>query len=174
MAKGIQYADFVTLDDIRALDIRQVLNVLGIEVDARTNKCICPIHDDTDPSMQVNEDYVYCHACGTGWDSIGLVQAYLRQRQNSHATLGQVKRWFIQQWDRFTAQPTPAHYKKHEYKGPVPREWVEYWHSMMSTERRQQLYKERLLTDDTIDLFRIGWRPDWQAWAIPFWLTCYE
>ena len=55
------------------------------------------------------------------------------------------------------------------YKGPIPREWVDYWHSQLTPDRREWLYKERLLSDLTIDSKLIGWRPDYKAYVVPFW-----
>ena len=40
--------------------------------------CKCPFHDDTNPSMSVNDDksFYYCFPCQTGGDAIKFVEQY--------------------------------------------------------------------------------------------------
>lgn len=41
-------------------------------------KCICPFHNDSHPSMQINpeKNYYHCFSCGAGGDSIKFVEEY--------------------------------------------------------------------------------------------------
>lgn len=55
------------------LSCRELLEMNGYEV-SRKNKCRCPYHDDTKPSMQVYSDCVHCFACGAHDDVIGLAE----------------------------------------------------------------------------------------------------
>jgi DNA primase len=59
------------------LTLSQVLQIYLIKVD-KNNMAICPFHDDTKPSLQVNlsRNYYKCHACGKKGDQIQFVQDY--------------------------------------------------------------------------------------------------
>jgi DNA primase len=59
------------------LSLSQVLQIYLIKVD-KNNMAICPFHDDTKPSLQVNlaKNYYKCHACGKKGDQIQFVQDY--------------------------------------------------------------------------------------------------
>jgi DNA primase len=59
------------------LTLSQVLQIYLIKVD-KNNMAICPFHDDTKPSLQVNllKNYYKCHACGKKGDQIQFVQDY--------------------------------------------------------------------------------------------------
>ncbi len=39
---------------------------------------LCPFHDDTNPSMHVDEDkgLFHCFSCGAGWDIFGFYMRY--------------------------------------------------------------------------------------------------
>lgn len=39
------------------------------------NMTLCPFHNDKNPSMYINSNYVHCFACNKGWDSIGFAMA---------------------------------------------------------------------------------------------------
>ncbi len=54
-----------------AYPIENVLAEAGIEVD-RHNKCLCPFHSDTRPSMSIKHNRVLCFACGARDNNIGL------------------------------------------------------------------------------------------------------
>lgn len=55
-----------------------------------------------------------------------------------------------------------------EYRGVVPRLWIDHWHSNLDEDRAQYLY-DRLITRDTIDLLKIGYSAEKNAYTIPFW-----
>ncbi|MCI8548113.1 MAG: DNA primase [Bacilli bacterium] len=57
-------------------DIQIVLEYYGLKV--IKNKCICPFHADTRPSMNINKNrgIAKCFACGTGGNSISFIQKY--------------------------------------------------------------------------------------------------
>ena len=56
--------------------IQTVLNYYGLNV--VKNKCICPFHADTHPSMSIhpNKGIVKCFACGAGGNAISFIQKY--------------------------------------------------------------------------------------------------
>lgn len=58
---------FVDLEDLA--DTVDLTEIYGDE------KVVCPWHNDSNPSLQVYPDHVYCYACGQWQDPIGFVQA---------------------------------------------------------------------------------------------------
>ena len=57
-------------------NILNVLNYYGLDVNK--NKCMCPFHNDTHPSMMVNTNkgIAKCFACGSGGNSISFIKKY--------------------------------------------------------------------------------------------------
>lgn len=138
----------------------QVLAYFGITIDD-DNKVICPFHADTQPSMLVNKDYVYCFGCKQGFDVWRLAEALLK---DSSINIGK--------WLQTTNFPSPSGrvYRTSKYKGVVNNSLVEYWHLQLvsNPDLMQVLQTERLFTPDTINKFQLGYRPDKNAWVIPF------
>ena len=62
------------VEEARDADIVQVAEYLGLDVDGRTNKCLCPFHDERTPSFVLNRDrgLYKCFGCGAGGDAIAL------------------------------------------------------------------------------------------------------
>ncbi len=50
---------------------REAAERCGLPID-RHDRCCCPFHGDTHPSMKLNADYFYCFACHASGDSIRL------------------------------------------------------------------------------------------------------
>lgn len=63
-------------DVLQQAKIKDVLGYYGIAIHG--NKCLCPFHDDTTPSMVINEkdNYVKCFACGEGGNPISFIYKY--------------------------------------------------------------------------------------------------
>lgn len=61
---------------IAKIPITSYLERMGMKVTTRGKHRFihCLLHDDRNPSMQVNENYLYCHSCKEQLDLIGLVQ----------------------------------------------------------------------------------------------------
>lgn len=58
-------------------DIAKILDYYGVRyVHKDTQKCRCPIHDDSAPSMSVDfrKQLWRCHGCQTGGDAITMVE----------------------------------------------------------------------------------------------------
>lgn len=67
-----------TKDDIRAVSIIKVAEKLGMELygmGKMNRRCMCPFHDDHQPSLHLNatKNIFKCFSCGKGGDVIGLV-----------------------------------------------------------------------------------------------------
>ncbi len=61
---------------LNSSNIQGILEYYGIKINK--NKCICPFHSDTHPSMSIhpNKGIVKCFACGTGGNAISFIQKY--------------------------------------------------------------------------------------------------
>ena len=64
-------------DDIHMLDIMEVLNFYNIPID-KTNKILCPFHNDLRPSMKIYDDHGYCFSCGKRADVADIIGAIKR------------------------------------------------------------------------------------------------
>lgn len=156
----------LTYEDIREKVVsEQVLSLFGIAVD-NYNKCCCPFHNDSDPSMIVHETWVYCFACAQSWDVFSLVRGLLSK--NKEAGIGQTFAWFQENWNCLP-EKTGRTYVKTNYEGPVDPTFIRYWHSLLSKEHTERLIAERLFTETTIQKYQIGYRPEWNAIVFPFW-----
>lgn len=145
----------------RDINIQQLFTYFGIEID-EYSKCLCPFHADKTPSMLVNSEFAYCFACGRGWDIFDFLVLYL-EIDFSAALV-----WLNTNKDSLP-EVTVKSRQRGEYRGPVSAELVAYWNSCLTADHRQILHDTRLLTDDFIDQWLIGWRPDWNAFTLPFW-----
>lgn len=155
MAKGIVQFSNTNL----AIRPEQVLAAFDIGVDPSNNKAFCPFHDDTNPSLQVNEDYVYCYGCGISYDVYGLAKALLPEETN-------VYRWF--ETTKFK-EPKLA-FKKSQYKGSVPSDLINYWHECLieRPDLQQELQEQRLFTNATIKIHKLGYRIEHDSFVIPY------
>lgn len=121
---------------------------------------LCLWHKEDGASLHVYEDHLYCYGCKKRKDIFDLVMA------KEKCSLEQAVRWIA---DKAKILPTQApKIVTSDYKGPVPREWIDYWHSQLEPAQRELLHK-RLLSDATIDRHKIGWRSDYQAFVFPYW-----
>lgn len=68
------YADTIK----RAISMRDVAEYYGFAVDRRTNKILCPFHDDHNKSMHIytGDRGYHCFSCGTGGDVIDFMERY--------------------------------------------------------------------------------------------------
>ena len=147
----------------RRIKPEQVLTWFGIDI-TETNKAVCPFHDETEPSLQVNKDYVYCYGCKTNLDTPALAKA-LFELQGKNKSYKEIFTWL----ENTDFPESNLKYKKSEYLGPVPVQLIDYWHNALySYDKVKQLKQERLLTEDTIKQFKLGYRPDHNAWVIPY------
>lgn len=147
------------LEDIKAKV--PMPNVVAYFAELQGGKTPCLWHPDgKNPNLQVYDDHVFCWSCRHYADIFEYVETAL------DISFAEAVEWIIEKEailpKGIPATPAP------EYKGPVPLNYIEYWHSQLTPDRREGLYK-RLLTDETIDLHMLGWRPDYAAYVIPFW-----
>lgn len=166
MPKGFGAKYLVPLEAIRPIHIDRILSVFGIQNDGVLTQC--PFHNDEQASLQINDTWVYCHSCNKSWDNFAFVRDMLIQ-QGKRATFDCVLDWFTEHINDLPHSKYTAK-EKAEYIGPVDPFLVNYWHDCIQANGHiEHLMQERLLTEETINRYRLGWRPDMYAWSIPFW-----
>lgn len=63
----------------QALTIRETMDLLGISHgDCDKITCLNENHTDSNPSMHVYDDHLYCFGCGTSLDAIDIVKQHLK------------------------------------------------------------------------------------------------
>lgn len=139
----------------------QVLAALGSTTNGAS--WVCPIHNDTDPSLHVFDDGVYCFGCETIAKTPFQLAAKALKKP-----VWDVINWFktttfdstIEQVVRVTSP----------YLGPVDPALVKTWADTLQHEQElmKRLSEDRLITFDTIRNYQLGWRAGWQAYSIPF------
>lgn len=148
----------LTFEDIREqYNYDQVIQYFNIPI-SFDNKICCPFHEDDTPSHLINEKSGYCFGCGWSGSTFDFVQQFLKLS---------VKNTFY--WFESHQLPTARKqsYSPTSYEGPVNPELVSYWHSLFDA---YALFKEqRLFEPETTAWYQIGFRPDWNAYVIPFW-----
>lgn len=76
-------------DIIKHADIVKVVeSYIPLIKQGKNYKCVCPFHDDTNPSLTVSPEkqFFKCFVCGTGGNAIGFVQKY------EHISFGEAMR----------------------------------------------------------------------------------
>jgi len=70
-------------------NIRTIVEYYGLRINK--NKCICPFHNDKNPSMSINENrgIAKCFACGTGGNAISFIQKYESEINHNEITIKQ-------------------------------------------------------------------------------------
>lgn len=147
----------------RKVSPEQVLTYFGYEI-SPYNTCMCPNHKETKASLYVNEDFVFCFGCKWHANTVKLAQALKQKHENVMLNYPEIVRWLNE-------TPFTENTLKHEkvnYRGAVPQNLIEYWRSQLRAEHYVRLETERLLTKETVDYFNLGWRPDYEAFVLPY------
>lgn len=127
------------------------------------SKTLCLWHNDHNPSMHIYTNGGYCFSCKQRADIFDYVMVQLK------CSFIEAAQWLTDNVGILPSQAVAEKYTTTEYKGPVPVEWVEYWHKQLTDERRDWLLEHRLINSHTIDEMWLGWRPDYAAYVVPFW-----
>lgn len=110
--------------------------------------------------MQIFNDHGFCYACRKYADIFAFTCKLGKK------PFDQAVEWLLER--KGIIPDTIIRKAPVEYLGPLPIEIARYYHSQLDADRRQYLY-DRLLTDETIDTYLLGYRGDYQAYTIPFW-----
>ncbi len=57
-----------------AIEMPELLSLLGIEQPNGSDKILCPFHEESNPSCHVYKYRLRCYGCDESWDTIALVQ----------------------------------------------------------------------------------------------------
>lgn len=138
-----------------------VSQFVSLEKSGSTYKALCPFHDDNNTkSFTVYLDHAHCFGCNGHWDAVDFIKSYLNldfrgavswikeHRPDLNVTIQQ---------QRSSRHSLPVH--------PIPQMVIDYWHEMLG--ERRSYYHSRLLTDDTIDFYKLGWTGI--SYVIPVW-----
>lgn len=127
----------------------------------RTLQGLCPFHeDDKTRSLTVypSTQSWYCFGCGRGGDILNFLQERGKTFQEAiewcELKVGKLPE------PKFEPKFTPKKKQAH-----VGNDIINYWHSLLRD--RRKYFKGRLLTDETIDNYKLGWTG--QRYSIPFW-----
>lgn len=61
---------------LNASNIQNILEHYNLKI--YNNKCLCPFHSDSHPSMNIhpNKNIAKCFSCGAGGNAISFIQKY--------------------------------------------------------------------------------------------------
>ncbi len=144
--------------------VEQVLGYFGIPIND-FGKILCPQHQETVPSAHVYPNGIYCFGCASFFDVPELIRLLLEKETGTPQFYGDVVRW-LESVKLPDVKPIP--HTHHDYRGAVPPNLIEYWFNCMDDEKYTRLTQQRLITKSTAVKYKLGWRPDTQAWTIPF------
>lgn len=154
----------------RVDELRQSLNMLqvvGYYYDIPRNRMIhCPFHRDKTPSFYVYDDHAFCFgSCRRGYDMFRFVMAV---EGVSFARAVERLEQILDERGDCPIYLSPIVLDAYANYTPPPAEYQVYWQSLLTPDRRVWL-NERLIDDVTIDFLGLGYRPDIEAYSIPFW-----
>lgn len=148
-----------------------------------SGKTSCPFHKDNNtPNLHVYGDHAHCFVCGWHGDHFQYIMDYNRIRRNKNVSfvdalelVASMARDNVQQYSPEEDEDDVVLVRKERKptlndSKPVPKNWIEFWRKELIDRRREWLRVSRLLSDTTIDTHGLGWRPDYSAYSIPFWL----
>lgn len=151
-------------------NIINILEYYGLKV--AKNKCICPFHSDTHPSMMVNtsKGIAKCFACGSGGNVVSFIQKY--ETEINHNTISTVeamqKAIDIQHLNIVLSQnnkmPLTEEQKKQKTLSNILKDAITICENNLKTknidgERTLDYLKSRNLSEQIINNFHIGFNP---------------
>lgn len=125
-------------------------------------KGLCPFHTDKNtPSLVVYPpSHAHCFGCGKHWDSIAWVQ------ERDQCNFLSAVEWLANHSGQFTAISNLKIVTQKKNLIPIEKSILDFWYNQTTDEIRDY-YHKRLLTDDTIDRYQLGWNG--QRYVIPIW-----
>lgn len=150
--------------------IQTVLNYYGLNV--VKNKCICPFHADTHPSMSIhpNKGIVKCFACGAGGNAISFIQKYENEINHNPIDTREAmqKAIDIQGLNIVIPQnnnvPLTEEQQKQKRLNAILKDAITFCENNLKTnsidsERTLDYLKSRNLSNNVINEFHIGFNP---------------
>ena len=151
-------------------NIVNILEYYGLKV--TTNKCTCPFHNDTHPSMMVNtsKGIAKCFACGSGGNVVSFIQKYETEiNHNAISTVEAMQKAIdIQHLNIVLSQnnkmPLTEEQKKQKTLSNILKDAITICENNLKTknidgERTLDYLKSRNLSEQIINNFHIGFNP---------------
>lgn len=166
-------------DDVLAsANMREILEYYGIQIN-RNKKFICPFHDDSNPSMVLNEKdgYVKCFSCGEGANAVTFVYKYeTKVNHNSDFTFNDAIRKVVdichlnidvsylqKQSNDFKYTSNGHRYSSEEKSLLETMNWInQYLHGMLNTTDAApalEYLQKRGMNRELMDKLGFGWIP---------------
>lgn len=151
-------------------NIVNILEYYGLKV--TRNKCTCPFHNDTHPSMMVNtsKSIAKCFACGSGGNVVSFIQKYETEiNHNAISTVEAMQKAIdIQHLNIVLSQnnkmPLTEEQKKQKTLSNILKDAITICENNLKTknidgERTLDYLKSRNLSEQIINNFHIGFNP---------------
>ena len=151
-------------------NIVNILEYYGLKV--TRNKCTCPFHNDTHPSMMVNANkgIAKCFACGSGGNAVSFIQKYETEvNHNAISTVEAMQKAIdIQHLNIVLSQnnniPLTEEQKKQKTLYNILKDAITICENNLKTknidgERILDYLKGRNLSEQIINNFHIGFNP---------------
>ena len=151
-------------------NIVNILEYYGLKV--TRNKCTCPFHNDTHPSMMVNtsKGIAKCFACGSGGNAVSFIQKYETEiNHNAISTVEAMQKAIdIQHLNIVLSQnnkmPLTEEQKKQKTLSNILKDAITICENNLKTknidgERTLDYLKSRNLSEQIINNFHIGFNP---------------
>lgn len=151
-------------------NIINILEYYGLKV--AKNKCICPFHSDTHPSMMVNtsKGIAKCFACGSGGNVVSFIKKYETEiNHNAISTVEAMQKAIdIQHLNIVLSQnnkmPLTEEQKKQKTLSNILKDAITICENNLKTknidgERTLDYLKSRNLSEQIINNFHIGFNP---------------
>lgn len=151
-------------------NIINILEYYGLKV--IRNKCTCPFHNDTHPSMMVNtsKGIAKCFACGSGGNAVSFIQKYETEvNHNAISTVEAMQKAIdIQHLNIVLSQnnniPLTEEQKKQKTLSNILKDAITICENNLKTknidgERTLGYLKSRNLSEQIINNFHIGFNP---------------
>lgn len=151
-------------------NIVNVLEYYGLKVNR--NKCTCPFHSDTHPSMMVNTNkgIAKCFACGSGGNTISFIQKYETEiNHNAISTVEAMQKAIDIQHLNITIPqnntiPLTEEQKKQKILSNILKDAITICENNLKTknidsERTLEYLKSRNLSTQIINNFHVGFNP---------------
>ena len=151
-------------------NIINILEYYGLKV--VKNKCVCPFHSDTHPSMMVNtsKGIAKCFACGSGGNVVSFIQKYETEiNHNAISTVEAMQKAIdIQHLNIVLSQnnkmPLTEEQKKQKTLSNILKDAITICENNLKTknidgERTLDYLKSRNLSEQIINNFHIGFNP---------------
>lgn len=150
-----------TIDAIKErTDLRQIIP--DVRKSGSNWMVCCPAHVDSTPSMVVHPTYCLCYGCGASFDIISYYEHTLHLDFMEALRTAALDAGIVldDKLEEQVAKMVAEREKRQE-------DLAFYRSQLEAVDKPRQYLQGRGLTPETIEYFQLGYRPDWDAIAIP-------